>query len=255
MKPLSYLIDAQVMIGRNLRHILRSPEQLAVMFMIPATMLVIFRFMFGGAVATGGTSYVNYLIAGILVISVGTNSMPTAVGVRQDLADGIVDRLRSMPMLSSAVIIGHVAATVVRTTVSTIVMVLIGLLLGFRPQASPLDWLAVFGLLWLFAAAMAWIAALFGLLARTVEGASGLSLILLFVPYASSAFVPAHTLPDWLRAFVEHQPMTLVMDTVRPLLLGLPTTGQGWLAVLWWSAILLLAMPLTGRLFRRRTAS
>ncbi|GAA2826737.1 ABC transporter permease [Crossiella cryophila] len=255
MKPLSYLVDAQVMIGRNLRHIVRNPEQLAVMLLIPTAMLVIFRYMFGGAVATQGTSYVNYLIAGILVISVGTNSMPTAVGVRQDMADGIVDRFRAMPMLSSAVIIGHVAATVVRTTVSTVTMILIGLLLGFRPQASPLDWLAIFGLLWLLAAAMAWIAALFGLLARTVEGASGLSLILLFVPYASSAFVPAHTLPDWLRAFVEHQPLTLVMDTVRPLLLGVPTTGQGWLAVLWWSAILLVVAPLTGRLFRRRTAA
>lgn len=254
MKIISGLVDAQVMIGRNLRHILRNPEQIAVMLLIPTMMLVIFRYMFGGAVATGGTSYVNYLIAGILVISVGTNSMPTAVGVRQDLNDGIVDRFRAMPMLSSAVIIGHVVATVARTTVSTVVMILVGLLLGFRPQASPVQWLAVFGLLWLLAAAMAWIAALFGLLARTVEGASGLSLILLFVPYASSAFVPAHTLPEWLRVFVEHQPLTLVMDTVRPLLLGTPTSGQAGLAVLWWSAILLAAALLTGRLFRRRTA-
>ncbi|MBP2473755.1 ABC-2 type transport system permease protein [Crossiella equi] len=244
------LVDARVMIGRGLRHIVRNPEQLVVVFVIPSMMLLIFRFMFGGAISTG-TSYVNYLIAGILVISVATNAMPTAVSVRQDMNEGLVDRLRTMPMLSSAVVIGHVVATVARIALSLTAMVLLGLALGFRPQAGFPQWLAVAGLLLLLGAALACLSAVLGLLAKTVEGASGLSMILLFVPYASSAFVPAHTLPDWLRAFVEHQPLTLVMDAVRPMLLGLPG-GDGWLAALCWGTILAVAVPLTGRLFRRR---
>ncbi|MBN6037843.1 ABC transporter permease [Amycolatopsis sp. 195334CR] len=243
--------DSGALIGRSLRHIVRNGEQVVVAVLLPAMILLVFRYMFGGAIATGANNYADYLIAGMLVLSVSMNSTATATAVRADLAEGFVDRLRSMPVLSSAVIIGHVAAAVVRNAISTVVMLGVGMLVGFRPRADLDGWLAVAGLLLLFSVAMAFLAAILGMIAKTMEGASGLSVFLVFAPYVSSAFAPSDTLPGWLRVVVENQPITLVMDTVRPLLLGLPTTGDGWLAVLWWTGILFVAVPITGVLFRR----
>ncbi|AXB48026.1 ABC transporter permease [Amycolatopsis albispora] len=246
------LSDSRALIGRSLRHIVRNPEQVVVAVLMPAAILLIFRYMFGGAMNTGSTAYADYLIAGMIVLSVSMNATATTTGVHADLSEGFVDRLRSMPVLSSAVIIGHVAAAVVRNLLSTLVMLGVGMLVGFRPRADLDGWLGVAGLLLLYSVAIAFLAAILGMIAKTVEGASGLSVLLVFAPYLSSAFAPADTLPGWLRVVVENQPITLVMDTVRPLLLGLPTTGDGWLAVVWWTAILLVAVPLAGHLFRRR---
>ncbi|QFU92386.1 ABC transporter permease [Amycolatopsis sp. YIM 10] len=243
--------DSRALIGRSLRHIVRNGEQVVVAVLLPAMILLVFRYMFGGAIDTGSTVYADYLIAGMLVLSVSMNSTATATAVRADLSEGFVDRLRSMPVLSSAVIIGHVAAAVVRNAISTVVMLGVGMLVGFRPRADLDGWLAVAGLMALYSVAMAFLAAILGMIAKTVEGASGLSVLLVFAPYVSSAFAPADTLPGWLRVVVENQPITLVMDTVRPLLLGLPTTGDGWLAVAWWTGILFAAVPITGLLFRR----
>lgn len=249
------LSDSWVLVGRGIRHITRNPEQIVVAVLLPTMILLVFRYMFGGAIETGTAGYANYLIAGMIVLSVSMNSTSTAVGVRSDLSEGFVDRLRSMPTLSSAVITGHVAAAVFRNAISATMMVGVGMLVGFRPQADLLGWLTIAGLLLLFSVAMAWLAAILGMLAKTVEGASGLSIFLVFAPYASSAFAPTDTLPAGLRVIVENQPITLVMDTVRPLLLGLPATrDNGWLAVVWWVGILLVAVPLAGSMFRRRSS-
>lgn len=246
--------NAAAFAGRSLRHIARSPEQLMLMLFLPTMLLLMFRYLFGGAISTGGMSYVDYVIAGSISVSVTFNATATSVAVASDLLEGIVDRFRSMPVFSSSVLVGHVAAAVIRNAVSIAVMVGVGLLAGFRPDAGPARWLAALGLLLLFTVAVSWIAVLLGVLARTVEGASGLSMPLVFVPYVSSAFVPPATMPDALRVIAENQPVTPVVDAVRALLLDLPAGGSAWLAVAWWGGITVLAVPLAGLLFRRRSA-
>lgn len=152
-------------------------------------------------------------------------------------------------------LIGHVVAALVRNLVSVAVMILAGLAVGFRPAAGVLGWLAVVGLLLLFATAISWLAVIIGLLARTVEGASGVTMPLVFIPYLSSAFVPTATMPDVLRVVAENQPVTLVIDTVRALFIGAPVGGTGWLAVLWWLTVTALAAPLASVLFRHKAAN
>ncbi|MEU6641502.1 ABC transporter permease [Saccharomonospora sp. NPDC046836] len=253
--PLSWaLTDARVLIGRSLRHITRSPEQMMVMLFLPVMQLLIFRYLFGGAVATGDVTYVNYVLSGIIVISVMFNVTSTSVAVCNDMLEGIVERFRSMPMLSSAVLIGHVAAALLRNGVSIGVMVGAGLLVGFRPEAGFVDWLAALGLLALFVVAVSWLAAMIGLVAKTVEGAGGLAMPLVFVPYLGSAIVPPSTMPEVLRVIAENQPVSVMVDAVRGLFVGVPIGNTGWLAVAWWAGILLVLVPVTGRLFRRKVA-
>lgn len=244
--------DARVLTGRSMRHILRNPEQLMLMVFLPVVLLTMFRYLFGGAIDVGATTYINYVLPGIFTISITFNATVTAVGVCNDMTEGIVERFRSMPMLSATVLTGHVVAGLVRNAASVVVMVAFGYLIGFRPAAGALDWVAVGGLLLLFALAVSWLAVVIGLLARTVEGASGMTMPLVFIPYISSAFVPTATMPDVLRAIAENQPVTLVIDTVRALFLGAPVPGTGWLAVLWWAGLTLLAVLLAAALFRRK---
>ncbi|MEU3269803.1 ABC transporter permease [Saccharomonospora sp. NPDC006951] len=247
--------NARVLIARSLRHILRSPEQLMLMLFLPIMMLLMFRYLFGGAINTGDVTYVNYVVAGIIAVSVTFNSTVASVAAATDMSEGIVERFRSMPMLSSTVLIGHVAASVVRNMVSIAVMIGVGFLVGFRPVAGVGAWLAAIGLLVLFAVAISWIAVLLGVLAKTPEGASGLSMPLVFIPYVGSAFVPPSTMPDGLRQFAENQPVSLVVDSVRALLMDLPLGNTAWLAVVWWVAILAVVVPVAGRVFRARSAS
>lgn len=246
--------DNLVLIGRHLQHLTRSPDQLFTAIMLPATLLLLFRFMFGGAIDVGNTAYVNYLVPGILVIGVTMVAVSTSAAVQSDMQEGVVDRYRTIAMADSAVIIGHVVAAVVRAAISLVAMVGLGIAVGFRPAGSALDWVLVAGTLLLFAFSLAWVAAALGLVARSADGASGLGLILMFSPYASSAFVQPETLPDGLRGFVEHQPVTLVVDTVRALLLGQPVGNTGWYAALWWVAIVGVAAPVATRLYHRRYA-
>ncbi|MBK1782771.1 ABC transporter permease [Prauserella cavernicola] len=244
--------DSRVLIGRCLRHIARSPEQLVLMLFLPVMLLVMFRYLFGGAIDTGDVTYVNYVISGIVVVAVMVNTTATSVAVCHDMLEGIVERFRSMPMRGTAVLVGHVAAAMTRHAVSIAVMVGVGLLIGFRPRAGFLDWLVALGLLAVFALAVSWLAAILGLLAKTVEGASGLAMPLVFIPYVGSALVPPSTMPDWLRVFAENQPVSLVADSVRALFMGTPLGNTGWLALAWWGGIIVLAVPLAGRIFRRK---
>lgn len=245
------LRDARLLFGRNLLHLRRNPEQLVVAIVLPTGLLLMFRFMFGGAIDTG-TTYVNYLISGIIVIGVTLNATSTATAVAYDLTEGIVDRFRSMPMVGATVLVGHVGSAVVRSAISVAALVGVGLLLGFRPEAGIAQWTVALGLLLLVAAAISTIGGILGLLARSVDGAAGLSFAFVFLPYASSAFVPTETLPSGLRGFVENQPLTVAIDAVRALFMGLPLGNAGWLAALWWLGILTAAIPLAGWLFRRR---
>lgn len=247
--------DSLQLIKRSLMHIIKNMDQLLSVALMPIMFLLLFRYVFGGAIDTGSTTYVNFLFAGILVQTAAFGSNYTAFGVTTDLQRGIIDRFRSLPMFNSAVLIGHTVADLVRNTISAIVMVLVGLLVGFRPEASALEWLAVFGILMLFTFAFSWLSAILGLFAKTVEGVQWLTFVLVFpLTFASSAFVPVDGMPAVLRAFAENQPVTLVIDAIRALQTGEPIGNAGWLSVVWCVGILVVAIPLASYIFRRRTA-
>jgi ABC-2 type transport system permease protein len=176
----------------------------------------------------------------------------TAIEVATDLQRGIIDRFKSMPMLSSAVMVGHTVADLMRNTVSAVIVVLVGLLVGFRPTANVLEWVAIFGILMLFTFAMSWISAIIALLAKSVEAVQWLTFVIVFpLTFASSAFVPTDTMPIGLRIFAENQPVTQVIEAIRALLVGTPIGNHGWLAVAWSVGILLITIPLSAVLFRR----
>jgi len=246
------LADCGVLIGRNVRHITRNPEQLFQAVSLPIILTLLFRYFFGGAINTGTMTYANYMIAGLMVISIAFNSTSTVVGVADDMRNGIVERFRSMPMLGPAVLVGHVVSAVLRNALSVVVMIAVGLLVGFRPEAGVGGWLAALGVLLLMATAVSWLAVILGLAAKTVEGAGGLGMILVFLPYASSALVPTESMPGVLRAIVENQPFTAVADTLRALFADTPVGSAGWLALVWWVGILVLTVPFAVRLFHRR---
>ncbi|WP_207922891.1 ABC transporter permease [Micromonospora sp. KC606] len=246
------LSDCLTLIGRNLRHIIRVPEQMIQMVSLPIILLLMFRYLLGGAIKVD-QAYINYVIAGLIVISVGFNLTTTIVGVTDDLRNGIIDRFRSMPMLPSAVLIAHVVAALCRNAVSAAVLILAGFAVGFRPTAGPLEWLAAFGILLLFVTALSWVAVILGITAKSVEGGNGLGMILVFLPYLSSALVPTSTMPPVVEAIVVNQPVSPVVDSVRSLLTDAPAGHAVWLALAWWVPVLLLSVPLAARLFRRRT--
>lgn len=245
--------DCGVLVGRSLRHLTRSMDQMIQAVALPVMLLLLFRYMFGGAIDTGGPSYVNYLIAGIVVLSVAFSASATSVGVASDLQNGIVDRFRSMPMFGPAVLVGHVVSASLRNILSVVMVIGVGYLVGFRPNATASEWLVACGLLLLFVVAIAWIATLFGVIAGGVEAASGYAMILVFLPYASSALVPADGMPTVLRVIVENQPFTPVVDAVRALLIGTPVGNSAWVALAWWVPILLVTSVFTMRVFHRHT--
>jgi ABC-2 type transport system permease protein len=245
--------DCVTLLGRNMRHLLRNMDQLIQTFSLPIILLLMFRYLLGGAIKTDQT-YINYVISGLIVISAGFNLTSTVIGVTNDMKHGIVERFRSMPVLPPAVLIAHVSAAVIRTFVSSTVLIVAGFIVGFRPTAGLLEWLSAIGILLLFTTALCWVAVILGLLAKSVEGGSGYGLILVFLPYLSSALVPTSTMPPVLGTIVANQPVSVVADAVRSLLTGAPAGNSIWLSLVWWTAILLLAVPFAARLFRRRAA-
>jgi len=248
------LSDWRVLIGRNIKHITRNPEMLFQAVSLPLVLLLLFRFMFGGAITMPDMAYIDYLVPGLIVVSIGFNSTTTVVGVASDLTNGLVERFRSMPMAGSSVLVGHVVSGVLRSALSLVVMVAVGLAIGFRPGGGLLGWLGALGLLALFAAGIFWLATLLGTVAKTVEGAGGLGMILVFIPYATSALVPTASMPAVLRVVVDNQPVTVLIDAVRALMNGMPAGSTVWLALAWWTAITALAAFLAVRKFHQRAA-
>lgn len=233
-------------------HIKNNPDQLLSMVLQPVMFMILFRYVFGGAINTEGTSYVNFLTAGILVQGAAFGATTTAIGVATDLQRGIIDRFKSLPMLSSAVLIGHVVADLVRNTVSSAIMVGVGLLVGFRPTANFAEWLLVIGILLLFTLAISWLSAILGLLSKSIEAVQWFSFIAIFpLTFASSAFVPTSGMPGPLRWFAENQPITHVIEAIRSLLVGAPIGNHGWIAAAWCTAVIVISIPLTAYLFRR----
>jgi ABC-2 type transport system permease protein len=251
--------DSLIMIRRSSTHIVRNTDQLLGAFFQPIMFLVLFAAVFGGAIEKAlppGTNYLNFLMPGIIVQTLAFGSTTTAVAICNDLQKGIVDRFRSLPMSSMAVLNGHVVSDLLRNTISTVVMLVVGLVIGFRSNASFTDWLAIAGLILLFTLAFSWLAAIVGVTARSVEAVQWLTFVIVFpLTFASTAFVPAEGMHPVLRVFAENQPITQVVEAVRALMLGEPIGNRGTLSVAWSVGILLLAMPFAAWLFRRRTAT
>jgi ABC-2 type transport system permease protein len=255
MTTLAYAAsDSAAMVGRSVRHTVRNLESLLMSVILPVLLMLMFVYVFGGAIDPSG-NYADYVVPGIILLCTGYGAASTAVDVARDMAEGVVDRFRSMPILSSAVLTGHVVASVARNTLATLLVIGVAFLTGFRPDAGAVEWLAVVGLLLLWVLALSWVAVCFGLLARTVEGANGFTFLVLFLPYVSSAFVPVHTMRAGLRAVAAHQPVTPVTETLRGLLLGTPIGSYGWQALAWCAGLFLAATVAATILFRRRTAA
>ncbi|HYF96409.1 MAG TPA: ABC transporter permease [Patescibacteria group bacterium] len=258
-KPIQSVTDSLLMIRRSSTHILRNTDQLLGTFFQPIMFLVLFSAVFGGAIAKAlpeGISYLNFLMAGIIVQTVAFGSTTTAIAVCNDLQKGIVDRFRSLPMSDLAVLNGHVISDLFRNGLSTIVMIVAGLVIGFRSSASFSDWLVITGILVLFTLTFSWLSAIMGLLAKSVEGVQWLSFVIVFpLTFASSAFVPTEGMNKFLKAFAENQPITHIIEAVRSLILGNPVGNHVWLSVVWCIGILAIAIPLAAWMFRRKTTA
>ena len=251
------LLDSWIMIKRSSTHIRRNTDQLLGAFFQPIMFLVLFAAVFGGAIAKSlppGISYLNFLMAGIIVQTVAFGSTTTAVAVCNDLKKGIIDRFRSLPMSNLAVLNGHVISDLLRNTISTTVMLLTGLLIGFRSHAGFVHWLEIIGLLLLFTFAFSWLAAIVGVLAKSIEAVQWLTFVFIFpLTFASSAFVPAQTFNPLLRPFAVNQPITQIVEAVRALILGVPTSNHVWLSIIWSVGILVFAIPTASWLFKRKS--
>ncbi len=247
--------DALVLAKRHLTQIPRIPEELVFATIQPIMFVLLFRYVFGGAIAVQGTTYVNYLMAGIFAQTVIFGATTTGVGLASDLQKGLVDRFRSLPMAKSAVLTGRTLSDMVRNTFVVIVMWSVGLLVGFRPQGSVISWFAAAAILLLTSFAFSWISATIGLLVSSVEAAQSAGFIWLFpLTFASSAFVPTASMPSWLRTFAEHQPVSLIVNAVRGLLLNTPDTPTILGALAWCVGILIVFIPVAVWAYGRRTA-
>jgi ABC-2 type transport system permease protein len=252
--------DTTVLLTRSLRHIVRSPDTIITTAITPVAMLLLFVYVFGSAIHTGtgaGTGsgrYVDYLLPGILLITVASGVSYTAYRLFTDVSGGIVERFQSMPISRSALLWGHVLTSVLATLVSLALVVLVALVMGFRSGAGVLAWLAVVGLLVLVTLALTWLAVIPGLTAKSVDGVSGFSYPLIFLPFVSSAFVPTAGMPGPVRWFAQHQPVTSVVDTIRDLYAQQHVGPEGWLAVGWSVGLLLVAYVLAMRTYRRTIA-
>ncbi|MFS0734338.1 ABC transporter permease [Microbacterium sp. 1P10UB] len=245
--------DTAVLTGRSLRHILRSPDTIITTAIMPIALLLLFVFVFGGAIAADtGSSYVDYLLPGILLITIASGISYTAYRLFLDLQGGILERFQSMPIARSATLWAHVLTSLAANLVSLAVVVGVALLIGFRSSAGVLGWLAVVGILALFTLALTWLAVIPGLTATSVDGASAFSYPLIFLPFLSSAFVPTATMPGPVRWFAENQPVTSIVDSIRALLAGRPVGDDLWVALAWCLGILIVAFVAAMTIHRRR---
>lgn len=247
-----FLSDTSVLLGRSLRHISRSMDTIITTAIMPIAFMLLFVYVFGGAINSGSGSYVNYLLPGILLITIASGISYTAYRLFLDLKGGIFERFQSMPIARSSVLWAHVLTSLVANLVSLVVVVLVALLMGFRSSAGILGWLTVLGILVLFTLALTWLAVIAGLSAKTVDGASAFSYPLIFLPFISSAFVPTETMPAPVRAFAENQPVTSIVNSIRDLLGGQPLGNELWIAVAWCVGIMIVAYFFAMAAYRRK---
>jgi ABC-2 type transport system permease protein len=244
--------DTAVLTGRTLRHVTRSPDTIITTAIMPIAIMVLFVYVFGGAIDTGSVSYVNYMLPGILLITIASGISYTAFRLFNDMQGGIFERFQSMPIARPGVLWAHVLTSLAANVISLVLVIGVALAMGFRSSAGPLAWLAVVGILLLFTLALTWIAVIPGLTAKSVDGASAFSYPLIFLPFISSAFVPTEKMPGPVRAFANNQPVTSIVDTIRHLFAGQPVGTGIWTALGWCVGILVVAYVLAGVAYRRR---
>jgi len=246
--------DTSVMLGRSLRHVTRSTDTIITVTIMPIAFLLLFVYVFGGAIRTGTDNYVNYLLPGILLIAIASGISYTAFRLFNDLQSGIFERFHSMPIARSSVLWGHVLTSLVSNAISVAAIVLVALLMGFRSSAGVLAWLAVAGLLLLFTLTLTWIAVIAGLSAKSTDGAAAFSYPIIFLPFVSSAFVPTASMPAPVRAFAENQPVTSIVNTIRALFEQQPVGNDIWIALAWCGGILVVAYVFAMVTYRRKMA-
>ena len=247
-----FFSDMGVMLGRSMRHIFRSMDTIITVTIMPIAFMLLFVYVFGGAIQAGTDNYVNYLLPGILLIAIASGISYTAYRLFMDLQSGIFERFHSMPIARSSVLWGHVLTSLVSNAISVVVIVLVALVMGFRSSAGVLAWLAVAGILVLFTLALTWIAVIAGLSAKSTDGAGAFSYPLIFLPFISSAFVPTDSMPGPVRAFAENQPVTSIVEAIRALLSGQPVGNDIWIALAWCVGIMLVAYFFAMRVYKKR---
>ena len=249
-----FFSDTAVLTGRSLRHITRSPDTIITTAIMPIAMMLMFVYVFGGAINTGSVSYVSYQLPGILLITIASGISYTAFRLFLDMQSGIFERFQSMPIARSSVLWAHVLTSLVANVVALVLVVLVAFVMGFRSSAGVLAWLEVAGLLVLFTLALTWLAVIPGLTATSATGASGFAYPLIFLPFISSAFVPTNTMPGPVRAFAENQPVTSIVNTIRDLFTQQPVGSDIWIALAWCVGILIVAYMFAMRAYRRKIA-
>ena len=247
-----FLGDTAVLLGRSLRHILRSPDTIITTAIMPIAIMLLFVYVLGGAIETGSASYVDYMLPGILLITIASGISYTGYRLFLDLKGGIFERFHSMPIARSSSLWAHVLTSLVANLVSLVIVVGVALIMGFRSGAGVLAWMAVAGILILFILALTWIAVIAGLTAKSVDGAAAFSYPLIFLPFISSAFVPTESMPGPVRVFAENQPVTSIVNAIRALLTQHPVGAEIWIALAWCVGILVLAYGVAMVVYRRR---
>lgn len=241
-----------VLLRRLIRNIMRSPDTIITVVITPIMMMLLFVYVFGGAIETGTDNYVNYLLPGILLITIASGVAYTSLRLFTDVKSGLMARFITMPIKRSSILWAHVLTSLVSNALTVVVVILVALLMGFRSNANILDWLAVVGILGLFTLALTWLAVIPGLKAESMEGATAYSYPLIFLPFISSAFVPTETMPKVVRAFAENQPVTSIVNSIRALLYE-GTVGTGiWTALAWCLGIMVIAYLIASKAFKRQ---
>ncbi|PEE73970.1 ABC transporter permease [Priestia megaterium] len=241
-----------VLLGRLMRNIIRSPDTIITVAITPIMMMLLFVYVFGGAINTGTDNYVNYLLPGILLMAIASGVAYTSVRLFIDVKSGLMARFITMPIKRSSILWAHVLTSLVSNALTIMVVILVALLMGFRPSADILDWLAVVGILGLFTLALTWLAIIPGLTVRSMEGATGYAYPLIFLPFISSAFVPTETMPKIVRAFAENQPVTSIVNTIRALLYEGTVGNDIWIALAWCLSIMVIAYFFASKEFKRK---
>ncbi|QTI71370.1 ABC transporter permease [Gordonia polyisoprenivorans] len=249
-----FAADTTALLGRTLRHVTRSPDTIITTAVMPIAFLLLFVYVLGGAIQTGSGSYIDYLLPGILLITVASGISYTAFRLYSDMAGGMVERFQSMPIARSATLWAHVLTSLLANMVAVAIVVLVAVAMGFRSSAGVLGWLAVAGILVVVTLALTWVAVIPGLTAKSVDGASAFSYPLIFLPFISSAFVPTASMPGPVRAFAEHQPVTAIVNSIRALFAGQPVGGDLWIALGWCVGILVIAYIAAMVVYRRKVS-
>lgn len=239
------------MFGRSMRHILRSLDTIITVCIMPIAMMLLFVYVFGGAIQTGAENYVNYLLPGIMLMAIGSGIAYVAYRLFIDKQRGIFERFHSMPIARSTVLWGHVLTSIISNGISVVVIIFVALLMGFRSSAGIIEWLMVFGILGIFTLALTWIAVIAGLAAKTPDGAGAFSYPIIFLPFISSAFVPTETMPSAVRVFADNQPVTPIVEAIRNILANQSVGNDIWVALAWCIAIIVIAYFFAMRIYKK----